>query len=435
MTTITQLAQQMQYLFQTRANELAWETGFMERERLMTGSSFASGLVSAYQADSHVSLAGLSQAIGNAGTPLSRQAVHDRFNEKSVRFMQAMLAESVKLSIKGRHLKHPLLDHFQHVVLTDSTIITLPNQFADVWRGSGGNGDNPSCAAVKISVRWQLSDGELTTVHLSDGTAHDRTVLQDVAVEAGNLYVQDLGYFSLNMFKQWGQDGAYWLTRYKTGTIVMDQDGKPLDLQDWLPQQVGQRCEASVVVGQRAQLSCRLIAERVPPEVIAKRHKRIRETARINEQTPSQRRLALAHWTIYLTNTTAQQLTLDDILFIGRCRWQIECLFKLWKQGLHIDEWQTTHPHRLLCEIYAKLLAAIVTHWFFIVMCWHQWRRSLLQALPALKAFAWQWANSLDKRSLLQHAFRALQRALSRCQMDKSIQHPRHFQFWEAYYA
>ena len=73
MINITHLTTKMQTVFETKANQMAWKTGFMERERVLTGSSFLTGVVSAWQANPDVSLAGLSQAIGNAGTPISRQ--------------------------------------------------------------------------------------------------------------------------------------------------------------------------------------------------------------------------------------------------------------------------------------------------------------------------------------------------------------------------
>ncbi len=81
MKTIPYLAKEMQRVLYRRANEVAWETGFMKRERVLTGSSFVVGLVSAWQANPEMSLAGISQAIGNAGTPLSRQALDQRFSQ------------------------------------------------------------------------------------------------------------------------------------------------------------------------------------------------------------------------------------------------------------------------------------------------------------------------------------------------------------------
>jgi hypothetical protein len=426
----------MQALLHTRANALAWETGFMERERVLTGSSFVVGLISAWQADPQVSLAGMSQAIGNAGTPISRQRVEQRFDARAVTFLRALVDESLRVVVTGVPVDRGVLARFTAVELTDSSQITLPNELQAVWRGSGGFGEQASQAAVKVSVRWNVRDGQLQVISLSDGITHDRQVAahQD-PVTAGSLHIKDLGYFKLDDFEKIGQQGAYWLTRYKRGTQVQDEQGQVLDLATWLPQTVGQRRDVAVYVGQKKQLPCRLVAERVPPEVVHQRQARIRETARQNQRTPSPQALALAHWTIYLTNVPASLLNTAEVFILGRYRWQIELLFKLWKSDLQIDDWNTTNPYRILCEFYGKLLAAIVTHWFLLLGCWHNPRRSLRQAMPAIHGLAWQWANSLSNLSLLVHMLRSLCRALSRCQMDRSHQSPRHFQLLEAEFA
>jgi hypothetical protein len=429
MENVTQLAKKMQAVLQTKANELVWETGFMDRQREITGSSFVTGLVSAWQANPQVSLAGLSQAIGNAGTPVSRQAVHARFDETAVAFMAAMAQESLKVVVKGTPVSAGLLARFTAVELTDSSLVTLPNALSAVWRGSGGFGANASTAAIKLSVRWNMCNGQLQTLDLSDGIQHDRqSAAHHNPVAAGSLQIKDLGYFKIDDFVAIEQQDAYWLSRYKLGTCLLDANHQRLDLLNWLPQQVGQRLDTSVYLGHSKRLLCRLVAERVPSAVVRQRHERIRETARQNQKPVSQQALAIAHWTIYLTNVPPAMLTPDEVFILGRYRWQIELLFKLWKQDLQIDKWRTTNPCRILCELYAKLIAAIVTHWLLLVGCWHNERRSLRQAMPTIRGLAWQWANSLANRAFLIHALQSLCRALSRCQLDCSRSAPRHFQ-------
>ena len=88
---------------------------------------------------------------------------------------------------------------------------------------------------------------------------------------------------------------------------------------------------------------------------------RLREANR--GQAVSARRLALAAWTLLVTNVPRDRLTLPEALVLVRARWQIELLFKLWKQHGRVDEWRSTQPWRVLCEVYAKLLGALVQHW------------------------------------------------------------------------
>jgi IS4 transposase len=90
--------------------------------------------------------------------------------------------------------------------------------------------------------------------------------------------------------------------------------------------------------------------------------------------------LAAADWTIYLTNVSSDRLTLQEALVLGRARWQIELLFKLWKRYGSIDESRSAHPWRILCELYAKLLAMVIQHWVLLTTCWRCPDRSLVKA-------------------------------------------------------
>jgi hypothetical protein len=74
----------------------------------------------------------------------------------------------------------------------------------------------------------------------------------------------------------------------------------------------------------------------------------------------------MAQWTIVLTNVPASMLTIEQAFALLRARWQIELLFKLWKQEGLLDQWNGTKPWRVLCEVYAKLLAMVVQHWFVL---------------------------------------------------------------------
>lgn len=425
----------MQEMFQEKANELASSSGFSQRERVLTGSSFVVGLVSAWQADASVSLAGLSQAIGNAGTPITRQGLAKRFTVEAVQFMREMLESCVEVTLSKVQVQTGLVARFRSVEITDSSIVSLPNELSGIWRGSGGFGENASTAALKISVRWNLSTGNLSQFDLTDGRQHDRdTLAHSAPVEAGSLQVKDLGYFKLDDFEHIGQQGAYWLSRYKLNTHILTEQAETIELVNWLPKQVGKRLDVDVWVGKTKRLPARLVAERVPEYVVQQRHERLSETARKQQKTVNPQALELAHWTIYLTNVPPHLLSTHEVFIMAQYRWQIELLFKQWKSDLEIDQWRTRDTNRILCELYAKLIAAVLTQWFLVLAKWHDPRRSLRQAMPTIRGLAWQWANSLGQLRLLKHVLNSLVRALTLCRMDTSQIHPRAFQKIGAYY-
>ena len=429
MKNVSQIAKAMQGILITKANEVGESSGLIKRERELTGSSFLCGLLFGWLANPQASLSDLSQSIGNAGTPLTRQGLAQRFDEAAVTFCRLMLEISLQVLIGTCKVPQGILSRFTYVILVDSSIITLPNHLHRIWRGSGGFGENASIASLKLNVRWDVKNGQLKVLELSDGTQHDRRSRAHTdPIEAGSLLIEDLGYFKIADLARVGEQDAYWLTRYKQGVSVYDLDGNRIKLDQLLPQQVGDRIDCWIRLGQRDQLLCRLVAERVPQAVVAQRQERIRETARQNQRPVSVTALLMAHWTIYLTNLPMTLCSPDDIFVLGRYRWQIELLFKLWKSDLQVDKWASQNPHRILCEIYIKLIGAIVSHWCLLVACWHNPRRSLRQAMPTIRGLAWQFANSMANRHLLNHALQAMCRSLLCCRMDKSRDHPRAFQ-------
>jgi hypothetical protein len=63
----------------------------------------------------------------------------------------------------------------------------------------------------------------------------------------------------------------------------------------------------------------------------------------------------------------------------------VELLFKLWKSQGHLDEWQSTNPAHILCELYAKLLAMLVEHWMLVESCWDDPHRSWVLCAELLR--------------------------------------------------
>ena len=129
----------------------------------------------------------------------------------------------------------------------------------------------------------------------------------------------------------------YFVTRLQSKTTVYTRRGHRIHLAGILPKQVGQVCEVGVVLGQKngGSLSFRV---KVPDEVAEERKERIHRTAQKNGDIPSEEILALAHWTMVITNIARKRATYSEILVLLRLRWQIERLFRLWKEDAKVDE-------------------------------------------------------------------------------------------------
>lgn len=427
MQTVTQIADAMQYILSERANELGRSTGFIQRQRKLTGATFCQSLVFGWLAKSDASMEELSQSAANVNVDISRQGLNDRFTPQAANFLKAVLDECVKYVIGTNPVKTPVLSHFKQIYLIDSTTVTLPDELESIWRGC----DN---SALKISVCWEIICGTLQNVHFHHAREHDQmSTIQQQQLPEGSLRLSDLGYFNLDVLQNIAENGSYWVTRYKQGTILHNEDGNKMDLAEYLDRQSNQIIDIPVQVGAKHRISCRLIAERVPDDILKKRQSRLKRWESKKQKRASVQRWKLLAWTIYLTNVQHDLLNAIEVLAIGRVRWQIELLFKLWKDTIDIDDWNTQNPWRILCELYAKLIACVIQHWLMLVGGVHDLSQSMVQAVSAIRNKSWQLAEFINNRGFLIRTIRKIGNILKRgCRISTSTTSPPTFQLFYA---
>ena len=114
---------------------------------------------------------------------------------------------------------------------------------------------------------------------------------------------------------------------------------------------------------------------------------------------------------------------------LGRVRWQIELLFKLWKSHGQIDESRSTKPWRVLCDVYAKLLAMIIQHWVALIDLWGYPDRSLVKAAKTVAKYALQLATRLWHRPRTRETLETISRYLrAGCRLDRRKHQPNTYQ-------
>lgn len=305
----------------------------------------------------------------------------------------------------------------------------LPDALAAVWQGCGGRQPEHTLAAVKLQVRVDLRTGRLEGPQLQDGRASDHAPALPTSLVPGSLRLADLGYWSLEDLQTLDHQGVFWLSRLQAATAVYDAQGQRRDVVTWLETHGGDSVEMPIRLGATHQLPARLLAVRVPQEVADQRRRRLRAEARRKGKTVSATRLALAAWTILVTNVPPDRLSIQEALVLARTRWQIELLFKLWKSQGRVDESRSSKPWRVLCEVYAKLLAMVVQHWLFLVSCWAYPDRSLSKAAQTVRKHALHVASAFQEPTQLTRALTTIQRCLQAgCRMNRRKKQPNTYQ-------
>ena len=436
MTSVTHFAEIVQRMLEEETEQLAREVGFIQREREISGADFVQTLILGWLQEPEITLDGQTQVLERREVSISASGLSQRFTPAAATLLQRVLERLCAEQMQVEPVEIALLKQFSAVILEDSSSITLPPKLAEVWRGCGGSAGTNE-AAIKLFVRWDVLRGELQGPGLEQGRRNDkRGPLPLADLPEGCLYVADLGFFGvqrLSMIAQ-GEPGQppvkrSFVSRYQAKTVLQTRGGHRLELRGILPQQEGQVVEVGALLGQAGRLPVRVLMLRVSKDVADERRARIRAAAQAHGRTPDEEVLFLAAWTIVLTNVPRRRLSTEQVLVILRLRWQIERLFRLWKEHGSIDQWRSKKPWRILSEVYAKLCAMVLQHWLIQLGCWQDPHRSVFKAAQVVRREAGRLMVALYQGKLAQELPDILRCMQSGCRLNTRKQAPNTSQF------
>jgi hypothetical protein len=433
MESLPHVSATLEHVLTIVADEAAVSVGFIRRRRILTGALFVQALVLGFLARPAATLHQLTQTVAARGAVISPQGLAQRFGPEAAALLERVLAAAVAAPLRADPVAVPLLGRFAGGVwVLDCTTIRLPDALAKVWQGCGGRTGHGTQSALKLQVRLDLAGGALDGPVLLAGRTQDKAgPLHTAPLPPDALVVTDLGFWSLERLRAVGAMGAFWLSRLDPHTHIFGVAGERRDLPRWLAQPKTATVEADILLGAAARLPARLLAARAPKAVADERRRKLRAAAKREGKAPPAATLALAGWTVYVTNVPAARLRLADVFVLGRARWQVELLFKLWKSGGRLDASRSADPWRVLCELYAKLVALVIQHWLLLVGCWARPERSLVRAAQTVREHAVCLLRALGQPARLVEELAAITRALGTgCRIAKRKTHPSAFQLW-----
>lgn len=328
----------------------------------------------------HPSLAGMVEAIK---VRISREGMHRRFTGTAVTFMRRCSEFVLKQKASEMiRLQSKILLHFKRILIFDSTSWDISPELRDVLPGSGGAASGASC---KLQVCYEYKRGELSFFEILPGITPDNGYTSQLPdhVQRGDLLLIDLGYFTTKTFHRICEIGAFFLSPLLIGTGLFDSKTfMPIDLLGVLKRVKGDIHEMQVIMGgkRETQVCCRLVCLRVSQEVANQRRRKLKENWRRKGRTPSRYQLILADWILMVTNVPQQWLPPEMIRPFYSLRWQIELLFKQIKTVLCIHKSNTEKENRLRCEIYGKLIMAVMIHRIYAdinIRLWNSKRKEL----------------------------------------------------------
>jgi hypothetical protein len=138
---------------------------------------------------------------------------------------------------------------------------------------------------------------------------------------------------------------------------------------------------------------------------------------------------ALLGWDIYLTHAPVHLLSAAEGLAGAQWRGQIELRFKLWKSERLLDSGRSDNPWRILCEVYAKLMAVIGQPGLILMGAGHPFAKSLVQMSRTIQKKAWHLASVLSHPQAFRLAWADLHRGFTwGCRIRRSASSPPTFQ-------
>lgn len=424
MKNIQQVSKKMCQALNKAADQAAKRSPLITRSGgKVTPRNLLQTLVLTWWQSPSASLESLSQTGELVGLNITAQGLDQWFTKKTAEFLKAALEQVIRLNVVGEQAEIPILQRFTNVYLEDSSTVILPKVLHPIWPGRRHVKEDTT-SAVKLQTRLDMLYGKLDGPHLVPDHVHDKKAAEHHSeIEAGSLRVIDLGYWSLDNWDEDESRGHYTLSRLKADAKFLVED-KLWTSWEWIQRLDKGTTEFSIEakLGNEEKGSVRIFAKKVPDTLAEKRRRRAKRKYR---RKTTKRMLDLCAWTILVTNAPVDKIGFEDAFILYRLRWQIELLFKLWKSEMEIDKSRSQNPWRILCELYAKLIGAILKQLIFSVTIWQFADRSWVKAHNLLQSQMPCIALALRSPRKLAHVLEMIKRLLTHhARVNKRSQNP-----------
>ncbi len=342
--------------------KIARESGFVSKQSKLSGFKFLDLLLFSKFDNEKLSLNDLSsQSAEKHNIRISKQAINDRFTDKSICFIKLIIEKFIKENI-GNEDDMEFLDHFKRVRIKDSTCFQLPDNMKDKYAGSGGSASN---AMVRIQFEYDYKTGEVIVLSVNEFIKQDKKDASESIdnIRKNDLVIRDLGYVVNNVLKEIERREASFLNRLNTITQVFEKNKNnefvQLDfvkLRNKMHNSGVNILDKIVYIGAIEKFKVRLVIEEMPEDKINERIRKIKKEAKKKKRTLRKETLARAELNLFITNVQAEILPAARVRSLYRLRWQIELMFKVWKSVGGISKIKKMKVERFETYLYSKLL-------------------------------------------------------------------------------
>ena len=205
-------------------------------------------------------------------------------------------------------------------MLVDSSTISL---FVDVYKGAGRNPvTGKKKGGLKIHAKLPLGGSVPDLIHITEAACNDKSFLGQLEGEKGTIYVFDKGYVKYRKWKEWSDNGVYFVTRLNDNAEYQVLEGKTNHISDY--------ADGGIISDQIIMLN------------------------------PSKEPLK-ARLIIYKDPVTNMfDYNENTIILLYKYRWNIEILFKQLKQNFELGYFYSDSLEGIKTQVWIALIANLL---------------------------------------------------------------------------
>jgi len=303
------------------------------------------------------------------GCTVCKSSVEERLHQRTLNLATGLLKQVLGCKMKefrhhsdGRVPAATLLSPFNNVLLADSTCEKLPSNLAIEFPSSYSHGE--PTATLRLQTVYNYTRESFEQFHIGNFRQNDQGAT-DLILEVagpGDLVLRDLGYFVLENFQKMMKSGIFFISKLSVTTNLYDpESGEQIHLLAFLKGK--NKVDISVHIGKKAKLPLRLIAQKLPQEVVHQKREKARKD-RNKKANHDENYFELLEWVIFVTNVPSEKLNTSQIMEVYRLRWFIEIIFKAWKSHFNFRKILNKERMNLIrTQITIYLVLTQVAYW------------------------------------------------------------------------
>ena len=270
--------------------------------------------------------------LGISELPATSTLSYANINRESIVFcaIYLKLYAHFKKELQGPNVNSLLESKLndKDIFILDSSTISV---FADLVRGAGRTPiSGKKKGGYKTHSKLPLDSEVPDLVHITESAVNDKTFLGQLKPKVGDVYIFDKGYVNYVIWKQWSEDGVYFVTQLNDNANYEVLSGKVNDLIDYADG--GIISDQTILLSPtKTALTARLVVYCDP------------ETGKIHH---------------FLSNMFDYEAT--TIIQLYKYRWNIETFFKRLKQNFQLSYFYSDSDEGMKTQIWIALIANLM---------------------------------------------------------------------------